>query len=145
MAFKIFFKISPWDFRTGIYVVISFCIAFFLACAIGANDVANSFGTTVGAKTISIRTACILATLFETGGAVLIGARVGETIRKELFEIDVFKDDRTVLMVGMLSAMIGSACWQSFATFIKMPVSGTHAIVGALIGFAVMSEAKVIG
>ena len=85
-------------------MVISFCIAFFLACAIGANDVANSFGTTVGAKTISIRTACILATLFETGGAVLIGARVGETIRKELFEIDVFKDDRTVLMVGMLSA-----------------------------------------
>ena len=66
-------------------------MAFFLAGAIGANDVANSFGTTVGAKTISIKTACVLATIFETGGAVLIGARVGETIRKHLFDISVFE------------------------------------------------------
>ena len=72
-------------------------IGFFLACAVGANDVANSFGTTVGAKTISIRTACVLATIFESFGAILLGAKVGETIRKNIFSVAIFETEKTVL------------------------------------------------
>ena len=76
-------------------------------------------------KTISLRTACVLATMFETGGALLIGARVGETIRKQLFDIHIFENDRTLLIIGMMSSMIGSGIWQSLATFLKMPGSLT--------------------
>ena len=80
--------------------------------------------------------------MFETGGALLIGARVGETIRKQMFDIHIFQSDRTLLIIGMMSSMIGSGIWQSLATFLKMPVSGTHAIVGSLIGFAMMTKAS---
>ena len=59
--------------------------------------------------------------MFETGGALLIGARVGETIRKQLFDIHIFENDRTLLIIGMMSSMIGSGIWQSLATFLKMP------------------------
>ena len=82
-----------------------------------------SFGTTVGAKTISIRTACVLATIFESFGAILLGAKVGETIRKNIFSVSIFEAEKTVLMIGMVSSMIGSVLWQVCATFLKMPVS----------------------
>ena len=59
--------------------------------------------------------------MFETGGALLIGARVGETIRKQMFDIHIFENDRTLLIIGMMSSMIGSGLWQSLATFLKMP------------------------
>ena len=96
-------------------MIVSFIIGFFLACAVGANDVANSFGTTVGAKTISIRTACVLATIFESFGAILLGAKVGETIRKNIFSVAIFETEKTVLMIGMVSSMIGSVLWQAQA------------------------------
>jgi len=79
---------------------------------------------------------------FKSFGAILLGANVGETIRKHIFDVYVFKEKRVVLMLGMVSSMIGSVLWQFCATFLKMPVSGTHAIVGALIGFAILSEAS---
>uniref|UniRef100_H2ZJV4 Phosphate transporter n=1 Tax=Ciona savignyi TaxID=51511 RepID=H2ZJV4_CIOSA len=94
-------------------LIVGFIIAFVLAFAVGANDVANSFGTTVGANVLTLKQACVLATIFETAGAVLIGAKVGETIRKGIIDL--------------------------VATLFKLPVSGTHSIVGACIGFSLVA------
>ena len=127
-------------FRAANIVVASFIIAFILAFAVGANDVANSFGTTVGSKTISMKTACVLAIIFESCGAVFLGANVGETIRKHIFDISVFEGKRNELLVGMLSVMIGSVMWQMFATFLRLPVSGTHAIETVIISFLEISK-----
>ena len=91
-------------------VVIGFLIAFVLAFGIGANDVANSFGTSVGSKAISLRTACILASICELAGSVLIGARVSSTIRKNIIDLDQFnatENGPDLMMNGYLSALSG--------------------------------------
>ncbi|KAL3889306.1 hypothetical protein ACJMK2_001650 [Sinanodonta woodiana] len=119
-------------------VIVGFIIAFVLAFGIGANDVANSFGTSVGAKVLTLRQACILGTIFEILGAVLIGARVSNTIRKGIISTDAFNGTESVFMVGNVAALSGSCIWMLVATFFKLPVSGTHSIVGATIGFSLV-------
>ncbi|XP_067879233.1 sodium-dependent phosphate transporter 1-like [Heterodontus francisci] len=120
-------------------VVVGFIIAFVLAFSVGANDVANSFGTAVGSGVLTLRKACILATIFETVGSVLLGARVSETIRKGIIEVEMFNSTQQVLMAGSVSSMFGSAVWQLLASFLKLPISGTHCIVGATIGFCLVA------
>lgn len=123
-------------------LIYGFVIAFVLAFAVGANDVANSFGTTVGSKVLSLKTACILASIFETLGAIFLGAKVGETIRKGIIDVTVYNETESgtqLLMFGEVSAMTGAAVWQLIATFLGLPVSGTHSIVGACIGFSVVA------
>lgn len=91
-------------------VVAGFLIAFVLAFGIGANDVANSFGTSVGSKAISLRTACILASICELAGSILIGARVSSTIRKDIIDISQFnvsENGTDLMMNGHLSALAG--------------------------------------
>ncbi|KAL3889307.1 hypothetical protein ACJMK2_001651 [Sinanodonta woodiana] len=121
-------------------IIVGFIIAFVLAFGIGANDVANSFGTSVGSKVLSWRQACILATVFEILGAVLIGARVSDTIRKGIITVDAFNDTEQVFMAGNVAALSGSCIWLLVATFFKLPVSGTHSIVGATIGFSLVAH-----
>lgn len=126
-------------------VVIGFIIAFILAFGIGANDVANSFGTSVGAKVLTLKSACILASIFETTGAILIGSKVSDTIRKGIIDIEPYVDTvndtgRILLMKGNVAALGGSAIWLFAATFLKMPVSATHSIVGATVGFALVTH-----
>ncbi|KAK3578014.1 hypothetical protein CHS0354_036568 [Potamilus streckersoni] len=121
-------------------VIVGFIIAFVLAFGIGANDVANSFGTSVGAKVLTLRQACILGTIFEILGAVLIGARVSNTIRKGIISTDAFNGTESVFMVGNVAALSGSCIWLLVATFFKLPVSGTHSIVGATIGFSLVAH-----
>ncbi|KAM8938880.1 sodium-dependent phosphate transporter 2 isoform 1-T1 [Pelodytes ibericus] len=120
-------------------VIVGFIIAFVLAFSVGANDVANSFGTAVGSGVVTLRQACILASIFETTGSVLLGAKVGETIRKGIIDVNLYNNTVDLLMAGEVSAMVGSAAWQLIASFLKLPISGTHCIVGSTIGFSLVA------
>lgn len=120
-------------------VIIGFIIAFILAFGLGANDVANSFGTSVGAKVLTIRQACILGTIFELLGAILVGAKVSNTIRKGIVSPDLYTNGtEDVFMAGNVASLTGSCIWLMVATFLKLPVSGTHSIVGATLGFSMV-------
>ncbi|XP_028827211.1 sodium-dependent phosphate transporter 1-B [Denticeps clupeoides] len=121
-------------------LVVGFVIAFVLAFSVGANDVANSFGTAVGSGVVTLRQACVLATVFETLGSVLLGAKVSETIRKGIIDVGMYNGSEHVLMAGSVSAMFGSAVWQLLASFLKLPISGTHCIVGATIGYSLVAK-----
>uniref|UniRef100_A0A8B9BZV5 Phosphate transporter n=1 Tax=Anser brachyrhynchus TaxID=132585 RepID=A0A8B9BZV5_9AVES len=123
-------------------LVLGFVIAFVLAFSVGANDVANSFGTAVGSGVVTLRQACILASIFETVGSVLLGAKVSETIRKGLIDVEMYNSTQELLMAGSISAMFGSAVWQLVASFLKLPISGTHCIVGATIGFSLVAKGQ---
>ncbi|KAM5170472.1 sodium-dependent phosphate transporter 1 [Mantella aurantiaca] len=123
-------------------LVLGFVIAFVLAFSVGANDVANSFGTAVGSGVVTLRQACILASIFETVGSVLLGAKVSETIRKGLIDVNMYNSTKPLLMAGSISSMFGSAVWQLAASFLKLPISGTHCIVGATIGFSLVAKGQ---
>lgn len=88
-------------------LIVGFIIAFILAFSVGANDVANSFGTAVGSGVVTLKVACILATVFETLGSVLLGAKVSETIRKGIIDVNMYNGSEHVLMAGSVSAMFG--------------------------------------
>ncbi|XP_058050285.1 sodium-dependent phosphate transporter 1-like [Ahaetulla prasina] len=123
-------------------LALGFAIAFVLAFSVGANDVANSFGTAVGSGVVSLRRACVLASVFETAGSVLLGAKVSETIQKGLIDVGLYTTAPELLMAGSVSAMFGSAVWQLAASFLRLPISGTHCIVGATIGFSLVAKGQ---
>ncbi|XP_022083307.1 sodium-dependent phosphate transporter 1-like [Acanthaster planci] len=116
-------------------VIVSFLISFVLAIGLGANDCANSFGTAVGSKVFTLLQACLLAAIFETLGAILLGSRVSDTIRKGLFDPSLYVGYEQVLMIGNLCALSSSCIWLLVATVAKLPVSASHSIVGATLGF----------
>ncbi|MBZ3882183.1 Sodium-dependent phosphate transporter 1 [Sciurus carolinensis] len=91
-------------------LVLGFILAFVLAFSVGANDVANSFGRAMGSGVVTLKQACILASIFETVG--LVGAKVSETIRKGLIDVTMYNSSQELLMAGSVSAMFGSAVWQ---------------------------------
>ncbi len=113
-------------------------IAVYMAWNVGANDVANSMADAVGAKALTIFWAMILAGIFEFCGAVLVGSHVTNTVRKEIIESQVFAQDPIVLARGMVCAMLAAAVWLNVASLFGMPVSTTHSIVGAVVGFGVL-------
>jgi len=125
-------------------VIVGFFIAFLLAISVGANDVANPFGTSVGSGALTLLQCFVLATLMETLGAMTMGGAVSDTIRKKIVNIEEFDAANTTevtdFMIGQLAAMFGAATWQIIASIVKMPVSGTHSIVGAVVGFALISK-----
>lgn len=121
-------------------VIIGFLIAFVLAFGIGANDVANSFGTSVGSKVLTLKQACFVASVFEVAGAVLIGTRVSDTVRKGIIDINSFNGTESLAMIGSFSALGGTSIWLLIASFFRLPVSGTHSVVGATIGYALVQK-----
>nr|CAD7433920.1 unnamed protein product [Timema monikensis] len=116
--------LEPFDQDVLWVVVIGFIVAFVLAFGIGANDVANSFGTSVGSKVLSVKQACCY--------------KVSDTMRKGILEVSMYEDSEKELMLGCLSSLAGSAVWLIVATFFKLPISGTHSIVGATVGFSLV-------
>lgn len=121
-------------------LIVGFIIAFFLAFSVGANDVANPFGTSVGSGALTLLQVCIAATFMETLGALTLGGAVSDTIRKKIVNPDLYNETIPQFMVGQACAMLGAASWQILASVLKMPVSGTHSIVGAVLGFALVSR-----
>ena len=119
-------------------LIIGYIFGFYMAWNIGANDVANSMASTVGSKAITIRQALFIAGILNIVGAVFIGSHVTDTIRKGIVSTDVLSDPHMAL-IGALSALLAAALWVSFATWRSLPVSTTHSIVGAMIGFGIMA------
>ena len=119
-------------------LLVALTFGLYAAWNIGANDVANAMGTTVGSRSLTLRNAVICAGIFEFLGAVLVGTHVTNTVRKGIVDPLIFTNNPEVLALGMLAALISSAIFLNFATFMGMPVSTTHAIVGAVAGFGVM-------
>ncbi|EDO06508.1 Phosphate transporter family protein [Babesia bovis T2Bo] len=120
-------------------VVTSGLVAVFLAMAIGANDVANALSTSIGSGSLKLRTALIVAFVFEIFGALLLGGSVSDAIRKKVLNFDAFNDAPRDLAVGMMTSSLSATIWLMFATWFGIPVSTTHSIIGALAGFGVAS------
>jgi PiT family inorganic phosphate transporter len=128
-------RIMPQEYYI---LIIGYIFGFYMAWNIGANDVANSMASSVGAKAITIRQAIFLAGILNIIGAVFIGSHVTNTIRKGIVSTDIMTDPH-VALIGALSALLAAALWVSFATWKSLPVSTTHSIVGAMIGFGIMA------
>ena len=118
------------------YVILAGVFGGFMAWGIGANDVANAMATSVGSKAITIKQAIIIAAIFEFAGAVLAGGEVTSTIRKGIIEADSIAGNPELLIFGMLASLLAAGCWLLLASRKGWPVSTTHSIVGAVVGFA---------
>ena len=121
----------------GPYLLISGCVfGFFMAWGIGANDVANAMGTSVGARALTLSQAILVACIFEFAGAYLAGGEVTSTIRKGIIDPELLADSPDLLVFGMMSSLLAAGTWLLIASFKGWPVSTTHSIVGAIVGFA---------
>ncbi len=120
-------------------VLIGLAIAcgFFMTWGIGANDVANAMGTSVGSKAITVKQAIVIAAIFEFAGAFLAGGHVTKTIRKGIIDPAPLVENPQYLVYGMIAALLAAGTWLAIASWKGWPVSTTHSIVGALVGFAI--------
>jgi len=110
----------------------------YMAWNIGANDVANAMGTSVGSHAITMKQAVLLAAVFEFAGAFLVGGHVTNTVRKGIVSTEVFQGNPEIFVLGMLSALIAAGIWLNLATYLGLPVSTTHSIIGAIVGFGLV-------
>lgn len=118
------------------YIAMACIFGLFMAWGIGANDVANAMGTSVGSGAITIKQAVIIAAIFEFAGAFLAGGQVTKTIRKGIIDADLLSGTPELLVFGMLAALLAAGIWLFVASRHGWPVSTTHSIVGAIVGFA---------
>ncbi|OSI11109.1 inorganic phosphate transporter [Neisseria zoodegmatis] len=121
--------------HTMLFLLATF-FGVFMAFNIGGNDVANSFGTSVGAGTLTIPQALIIAAIFEVSGAVIAGGQVTDTIRKGIIDLNQMNLEPMQFVYIMMSALLAAALWLLFATKKGLPVSTTHAIIGGIVGSA---------
>jgi len=118
------------------FMVLAGVLGLFMAWGIGANDVANAMATSVGSRAITIKQAIIIAAIFEFAGAVLAGGQVTKTIRKGIIDPEMLSATPELLVYGMLAALMAAGIWLFLASRAGWPVSTTHTIVGAIVGFA---------
>jgi len=112
-------------------------VAFYMAWSIGANDVANSMSTAVGAKAITHKQAVLIAGVLVFLGAVLVGPHVTETIKSEIINVNSIPAD--LLLLGFVSSLLAAAIWATLSTWKEMPISTTHSIIGSLMGFGIIA------
>lgn len=123
----------------AILVLVAAVVGFLMAWGVGANDVANAMGTSVGSGALTIKQAIFIAMIFEFAGAYLAGGEVTATIRKGIIDSSFFVDTPHLLVYGMISSLLAAGLWLTVASYKGWPVSTTHSIVGGILGFAVMS------
>ena len=126
--------ISEWSY---VFLAMAVIFGLYMAWGIGANDVANAMGTSVGSGAITVRTAIIIAAVFEFAGAFIAGGEVTKTIRKGIINPEAIMGSPELLVYGMLASLLAAGIWLMVASTRGWPVSTTHSIVGALVGFAV--------
>lgn len=119
-------------------VVVGGIVAWIMAYGIGANDVANAFATSVGSHTLKLKWVILIAAVMETCGAIFLGGSVSSTISGGVAKPSYFAENPDIFAYGMLCALIAAAAWLLFATYMELPVSTTHSIVGGVIGFALV-------
>ena len=121
-----------------ILFIIVIAVGFYMAWSVGANDVANAMGTSVGSGALTVKRAVIVAAVLEFSGAFLVGSHVSETIRKGIISPEIFAGNELDLVFGMIGALLAAAIWLQVASYFGWPVSTTHSIVGAVLGFGVL-------
>jgi PiT family inorganic phosphate transporter len=123
-------------------LIIILALAFYVAWNLGANDVANSMGTSVGSKALTLKQALIVAGILEFTGAVVFGRGVTATLATEVANPELFANHPHLLVVGMVSVLLASGIWLQIATSKGLPVSSSHAVVGAIAGFSWLAAGK---
>lgn len=116
--------------------ILACVFGLFMAWGIGANDVSNAMGTSVGSRALTMKQAILIAMVFEFAGAYLAGGEVTETIRSGIVDVTVMTDHPDLFVYGMLASLLAAGTWLLIASILGWPVSTTHSIVGAIIGFA---------
>jgi len=119
--------------------IVVLLVGFYMAWNIGANDVSNAMGTSVGSGALTLRRAVILAAILEFCGAFFVGGSVSETMQGQLIDITQFISTPQTLILGMCGALLGTGIWLQVASYFGLPVSTTHAIVGAIVGFGALT------
>jgi inorganic phosphate transporter, PiT family len=119
-----------------ILLVLACLFGFFMAWGVGANDVANAMGTSVGSRALTLKQAILVAMIFEFLGAYLAGGEVTSTIRQGIIDAESMEDRPELMVYGMLSALLAAGTWLMIASIKGWPVSTTHSIIGAIVGFA---------
>ncbi len=122
----------------AVFIGIAIVFGLFMTWGIGANDVANAMGTSVGSRAITVKQAIVIAAVFEFAGAFLAGGHVTKTIRKGIIDPSMISSQPEILVYGMLAALLASATWLFIASTRGWPVSTTHTIVGAIVGFGIV-------
>ncbi len=121
-----------------ILIILALTISFYMAWNIGANDVANAMGTSVGSGALTLKWAIVVAALMEFAGAFLVGSHVTNTVRKGIIDPVVFIGDPNSYIYGMIAALLAAGAWLNIASYRGWPVSTTHAIVGSVLGFGLV-------
>ena len=122
-----------------VFLILAIVFGLYMTWGIGANDVANAMGTSVGSRALTIKQAILIAMIFEFLGAYLAGGEVTSTIRKVIIDPSVMTEQPELMVYGMMSALLAAATWLLIASIKGWPVSTTHSIVGAMIGFGIMA------
>jgi PiT family inorganic phosphate transporter len=125
-----------------VFMGLAIAFGLYMTWGIGANDVANAMGTSVGSGAITVKQAILIAAVFEFAGVMLAGGHVTSTIRKGVVDPTPIVDSPELLVFGMLASLLAAAIWLMIASWKGWPVSTTHSIVGALVGFAVVGIGK---